>query len=289
MRTLLFRSIPLLSALFSALAAPAQPEQVPVKGIVVDGNSGEPVIGATINIDGTDQFVITGLDGRFNITTYPGLTLIFSCLGYETEQQVVSEADGGREMTVYMVEDYEDLGIYEGPIGRRKTHHATVEAAYSGSWGYGLGYLYRDGYVFPYHFHHFLRNYIGLGVRMTLPDPGADRWTVNPYIQFELGMVPWKDRHRLRYSWRLRHLPVAPYANVGYAFDTDFHTSEKGRFAYGAGINIRRLPRFVRFLTFGGYVRYTAGYNGFAGAPERNYWSLGLHIGLHKIHPIMLY
>jgi len=66
---------------------------------------------------------------------------------------------------------------------------------------------------------------------------------------------------------------------AGCAFDTDFRTTYKGRFAYGTGIRLQRPPRL---LGFEGHVQYTAGYSGFAGAADRNHWHLGLRVLLHK-------
>lgn len=264
----LFRLVFLfLSGLFFGFSAAAQPVQV--QGTVVDDADGRPLIGVSIWIEGTTKAVFTDLDGRYVLDASSGETLIFSYLGCDMEHRVVSGADGRQEMNVRMRESIQDLGLYVGPLGRRRSHHITAEAVYSGSsWGYGFGYLYRD---FP--IRHYLRNFLALGIRTTHSDPGSSRWTVNPYMQFELGMIP---RGRDKYEiW----LPVLPYVNAGYAFDTDFRTAEKGRFACGVGIAFNPW----------GYVAYTAGYNGFSGAPERNYWYLGLRIRLHKIRPILIY
>jgi hypothetical protein len=253
-----------------------------VRGTVTD-DAGNPIYGALVAVRGTARSVATNLDGGFSLSASIGETLEFSFIGFNTEERIVPEA-GGR-IDVSLFSEY-----FHGPYGfegYRRTHWLTAEAANaSGSRGYGFGYLYRDGDRHlrgPLKPLHVARNFIGLGIRMTTLDPGSSRWTIHPYFYHDLSWINVLiDEYKT--------FPVQPYAEAGPAFDTDFHGSEKGRFAYGAGIRIdlwrlsRFAPRFTRLLTFGGHIQYTAtaGYNGFAGAPHRNYWYLGLRV--HKLH-----
>lgn len=73
----------LLSTLFLILHfTVALAQQVTISGQVLDEKS-EPLIGATINIEGTTNAVITDLEGKFTIKVLPSEKLIISYLGYK--------------------------------------------------------------------------------------------------------------------------------------------------------------------------------------------------------------
>ncbi len=69
-----------------------------VNGKVVDPN-GEPVIGATVKVKGTNNATVTALDGHFSLNNAKG-TLVVSCIGYK-EQEVRAAGN----MTVTLEED----------------------------------------------------------------------------------------------------------------------------------------------------------------------------------------
>ena len=54
-----------------------------VTGIVMD-ETGEPIIGASILIKGTEQGTITNVDGNFMLNVPEGATLVFSYVGMKT-------------------------------------------------------------------------------------------------------------------------------------------------------------------------------------------------------------
>jgi len=62
---------------------------VKVTGTIVD-NTGEPVIGATIRVKDSQNGTTTDLDGKFEIMTHKGATLIISYIGMNTEEVKVS-------------------------------------------------------------------------------------------------------------------------------------------------------------------------------------------------------
>lgn len=62
-----------------------------ITGKVID-DSGVPVVGATVMIEGTDIGSVTDFDGFYSISASPGQTLLFSCLGYITENAVVGKS-----------------------------------------------------------------------------------------------------------------------------------------------------------------------------------------------------
>ena len=56
-----------------------------VSGVVVDGSSNEPLIGANVSIKGTTDGTFTGLDGSFSFSADPssGAVVLVSYIGYE--------------------------------------------------------------------------------------------------------------------------------------------------------------------------------------------------------------
>ncbi len=52
-----------------------------VAGTVVDEN-GDPLIGVTVQVKGTNEGTVTDLDGKYSINTSPSNTLVFSYVGY---------------------------------------------------------------------------------------------------------------------------------------------------------------------------------------------------------------
>ena len=92
----------LLSMLFVLMAFPTMLlAQSVVKGNVKDGN-GEPVIGATVKVSGTQQGAITDIDGNFSVQASSNATLTISYVGYVTQ----TVALGGRtNVNVTLQED----------------------------------------------------------------------------------------------------------------------------------------------------------------------------------------
>ena len=59
--------------------------QSEITGTVVDG-TGEPVIGATVMEKGTTNGTVTDFDGNFKMKVEPGKTLVFTYIGYQTQE-----------------------------------------------------------------------------------------------------------------------------------------------------------------------------------------------------------
>ena len=77
--------------------------QTQVSGVVVD-ETGETVIGATIQIKGTSQGTVTDYDGNFTLRAPANATLVFSYVGMTTQEVVASS-----NMRVVLVSDSEIL------------------------------------------------------------------------------------------------------------------------------------------------------------------------------------
>ena len=76
------RMLGLILGLFLSVSAFAQ---IDVKGHVKDA-TGEPIIGATVRVDGTQTATITDFDGNFALKANQGATLSISYVGYVTAQ-----------------------------------------------------------------------------------------------------------------------------------------------------------------------------------------------------------
>ena len=72
-----------------------------VKGIVTDP-SGEPVIGATVKVNGSKLGVVTDLDGKFSIDAAPDATLTITYVGMEPK---TVKAEAGKTLSITLKDD----------------------------------------------------------------------------------------------------------------------------------------------------------------------------------------
>ena len=63
---------------------------VVVRGMVIDAEDKEPVIGASVVIDGTNKGVATNVDGQFALKLPPDTSLVISYIGYKKQKVHVS-------------------------------------------------------------------------------------------------------------------------------------------------------------------------------------------------------
>ncbi len=76
-----------------------------VKGTVISGSDNEPLIGASVMVQGTKNGTVTDLDGNFTITAKNGQTLEVSYLGFITQKVKVT----GSVINVTLNEDKQSL------------------------------------------------------------------------------------------------------------------------------------------------------------------------------------
>ena len=76
-----------------------------VKGTVISGSDNEPLIGASVMVQGTKNGAVTDLDGNFTITAKNGQTLEVSYLGFITQKVKVT----GSVINVTLNEDKQSL------------------------------------------------------------------------------------------------------------------------------------------------------------------------------------
>ncbi|MFP4471523.1 MAG: SusC/RagA family TonB-linked outer membrane protein [Bacteroidales bacterium] len=72
---------------FGVMAGYAQSGEV--TGTVTDAGDGTTLPGATVAVKGTVQGTVTGINGNYSITVEPNTTLVFSFVGYETQEVLV--------------------------------------------------------------------------------------------------------------------------------------------------------------------------------------------------------
>jgi hypothetical protein len=85
MKNLTYR-IALILAIICVGSVSASAQQV--KG-TVKGTAGDPIIGATVVVDGTSTGTTTGIDGSFTIDAKDGSTLVVSFIGYVSQEVAV--------------------------------------------------------------------------------------------------------------------------------------------------------------------------------------------------------
>ena len=112
-----------------AAAAPQQNNKRKMQGVVKDDN-GEPVIGATVSVVGTDELAVTDMDGRFTINAAKGAKVKVSYLGFEDREVKASE-----NMNIAMSEDTQALSevVVVGYGTMKKTDLTGAVASLKGS------------------------------------------------------------------------------------------------------------------------------------------------------------
>ncbi len=99
-----WKTMLLLMVLCAGLPVSAQ--NITVSGVVED-STGEPMIGATVLVDGSKEGAATDIDGNFTLKNIsPKATLKVSYVGYKTEEVAVN---GQTNLRIVLVEDSEAL------------------------------------------------------------------------------------------------------------------------------------------------------------------------------------
>jgi TonB-linked SusC/RagA family outer membrane protein len=113
--------------LFCAIPFGMSFAQSTIKGTVND-ETGEPVIGASVKVQGTNEGSITDLDGNFTVKASSDATLTISYVGYVTQTVKVG---GKSNITVTLVEDNTTLNdvvvIGYGTMKKKLVTGATVQ------------------------------------------------------------------------------------------------------------------------------------------------------------------
>lgn len=102
--------------------------KIRVLGTVKD-TLGEPIVAATVAVKGTTQGVVTDLDGNFMLSVSPKATLVFTYLGYKTQEVKI---EGQTSLDVVMEESTLALQEVEVTVGYASQRKISVLGAQSG-------------------------------------------------------------------------------------------------------------------------------------------------------------
>ena len=80
-------------------------QQKTIKGIVVDA-TGEPLIGVNVSVKGTTIGIITDIDGKYTLEVPTNATLVFSYIGYRTQELSVGNQT---TINITMQEDTQNI------------------------------------------------------------------------------------------------------------------------------------------------------------------------------------
>ena len=78
---------------------------VVVRGMVIDEENKEPMIGAAVFIDGTSKGIATDIDGQFALKVPSGTTLVISYIGYKAKKVHVSSLLGSENNVIILKVD----------------------------------------------------------------------------------------------------------------------------------------------------------------------------------------
>ena len=116
-----------LAVLFLLCMIPLGMNAQTVKGTVND-ETGEPIIGATVKVQGTNDATVTDFDGNFSVKASSNATLSISYVGYVTQEVKVG---GKSNITVTLIEDNTTLNdvvvIGYGTMKKKLVTGATVQ------------------------------------------------------------------------------------------------------------------------------------------------------------------
>ena len=88
-------------------AAQASQQNLTVSGVVTSAADQLPLIGVSVQVKGTTNGAITDLDGNYTVSVASGETLVFSYIGFKTQEiQITNQTT----LNVVMEEDSETFG-----------------------------------------------------------------------------------------------------------------------------------------------------------------------------------
>ncbi len=117
----------LLSSMIALSVLVVQAQQT-VSGRIVDGETGEALIGASVTIKGTSTGTVTDIDGNYSLSVTDGATLVISYVGYVTQEIAVGSRTS---IDVSLASDAEQLSelvvVGYGTQDKKEITSATVQ------------------------------------------------------------------------------------------------------------------------------------------------------------------
>lgn len=90
----------LLIAVMAVCSLSAFAQTTTVKGQLVDAETGEPLVGAAVMVEGTSQGSVTDVDGYFKQSVAANATLVFKYVGYKDLKQKISRKGASVDLGV---------------------------------------------------------------------------------------------------------------------------------------------------------------------------------------------
>ena len=125
----------LLVAVLSVFSAAAF-AQTTVRGQLVDSETGEPLVGAAVMVEGTTQGSVTDIDGYFKQSVASNATLLFKYVGYKDQKKKIAQKGASVDLGAIQMEPdavmLKDVVITSSVAVVRKTPVAlsTVDPVY---------------------------------------------------------------------------------------------------------------------------------------------------------------
>ena len=108
--------------------------QTTVHGQLVDAETGEPLVGAAVMVEGTTQGSVTDIDGYFKQSVASNATLLFKYIGYKDQKKKITQKGASVELgTIKMQPDavmLSDVTITSSVAVARKTPVSTVDPVF---------------------------------------------------------------------------------------------------------------------------------------------------------------
>ncbi|MCI5777307.1 MAG: TonB-dependent receptor [Bacteroidales bacterium] len=114
----------LFAALITTLTANAQSFEA--NGKVLDGSDNQPIPGVAVMVKGTTVGTVTDFDGNFSLTAEQGSTLVFSFIGYTTQE--MPAAQGMNVLLQSDTQELEDVVVIGYGVARKTDLTGSVTA-----------------------------------------------------------------------------------------------------------------------------------------------------------------
>jgi Ca-activated chloride channel family protein len=148
MKTLILKAIAVIAFLFAAAMIHARSNLLTVTGNVTCADTNEPIPGVSVTVKGTRSGTVTDVAGNYSMKVEQGKTIVFSFVGYATQEVIVSKAnmDVSLEADHLVLEEAVVVGygaqnrsMLTGAVSgalRGRVSGVTVNYALAPSWSY---------------------------------------------------------------------------------------------------------------------------------------------------------